>query len=178
MGLENIIIIFYFGGIFLFFFLKMYHCHYYNDEKVKIMEYDGKQKGPYYGVWQVCVILLLVPLIVYLIINDAFNSWTNLDKKTILITSIFISGICGILFYLIAIISGLFKGTFIVVVRRIYNLFSNAKLSIKEALKIYWDDIKMEGIVFWIYLIIFLLFVGITFYSGLELFEIYRDYFQ
>ena len=51
------------------------------------------------------------------------------------------------------------KGTFKVVINRVKNFFSNLTINFKFAIKYYWDDIKTEGVVFWIYFLI----VGTTF---------------
>ena len=37
------------------------------------MEHEGKNKSPYSGFWQCCVILLIVPLIIFALIYFAFD---------------------------------------------------------------------------------------------------------
>ena len=66
---------------------------------------------------------------------------------------------CGFLFQMGCVIAGLFKGTFKVVVARVKEFFSNLSVNFKFAIKYYWENIKSEGIVFWIYFLI----IGSTF---------------
>ena len=142
------------------------------------MEYKGQEKGPYYGVLQTCLILIIIPLIFILIIYGVFSYFKSLSEEAICYSTLTFGGTCGVLFHMIAIISGLFKGTFKVVINRISTFFQNVVLDIRLAFKIYFEDIKNEGIVFWIYLIIILSMIGLTIYGAVNLFDLYQEFFK
>ena len=57
----------------------------------------------------------------------------------------------GFLFQFSCVIAGLFKGTLKVVLKRLKEFFSNLSISVKFAYKYYFENIKEEGIVFWIF---------------------------
>lgn len=60
------------------------------------------------------------------------------------------------IFNISCIMNGLFKETFSIVVERLKNFFSNAPLSFKFAVETYFYELKTGGIMFWVYLFIFL----------------------
>ena len=60
--------------------------------------------------------------------------------------------------------AGLFKGTFSVVWERTKEFFSNLSISLKFAVKYYFENIKEYGIVFWIYFDILSITLAVTIY--------------
>ncbi len=138
------------------------------------MEYQGKEKGPYYGVWQTSLLLISIPIIFYFILYyfiAKFQGSSELAKYTAMG---FGFGI-GSLFNISCAIAGLFKGTFKVVKKRIRDLFSNFRVSIKFAFKYYWEDIKSEGIVFWIYFFMILTFIILAIAAFNSFFNLYNN---
>ena len=92
-----------------------------------------------------------------------------MDSKTLINRyTIFVFGFgFGILFQLSCVIAGIMKDAFAVVKARIYSFFEDVQISVKYAFEAYLDDIKVNGIVFWIYLSIMILTV-VLFVLGLK----------
>ncbi len=134
------------------------------------MEYEGKTKSPYKGVFGSALLLAIVPVILYFLVFLVVSKFKNQAKEITVNFSLMIGVGSGLLFQLTCILSGLIKGTFKVVVNRVKNFFSNLSINFKFAIKYYWEDIKSEGVVFWIYFLI----VGSTF--GLALVGIIKSY--
>ena len=127
------------------------------------MEYQGKEKSPYYGVWQSAVILTIVPIAVTLFFYWVIGKYSNMNDQQVLYSSIAFG--CGVafLFQLMCIIAGLFKGTLKVVINRLKEFVSNLSISAKFAFTYYFENIKSEGIVFWIFFVI----IGTTLFMTL-----------
>ena len=136
------------------------------------MEHEGKNKSPYSGFWQCCVILLIVPLIIFALIYFAFDRFSSFSNELNIYSSIAIGFGTGFLFQLSCIIAGLFKGMFMVVVHRICTLFSDLRISRKIAIRIYIEDLKENGVVFWGYLLIILITLGISVFGIIKLCEL------
>lgn len=137
------------------------------------MEYQAKEKGPYYGVWQTCLLLIVIPIALYFILYNLIGKFQEFNELAKYTAMGFGFGI-GSLFHISCAIAGLFKGTFKVVKNRIGDLFSNLKVSAKFAFKYYWEDVKSEGIVFWIYFVIILTFIILTITSFTSFFKLYN----
>ena len=123
------------------------------------MEHEGKTRSPYKGVFGSSLILTVVPILLFLFVLAVVKKFTNQPLSMDVNFSLMVGLGCGFLFQLTCVLSGLMKGTFKVVINRVKNFFSNLTINFKFALKYYWDDIKSEGVVFWIYFLI----LGTTF---------------
>ena len=110
------------------------------------------------------IILIFVPILLYILLYFIIKPSTP-PAIVVHSTMMFSFGVTT-LFNLSCIIAGLFKGTFIVVVRRIRDFFENLTISFKFAIKSYIVDLKEGGITFWIYFLIIVLDV-ILFAIGL-----------
>ena len=58
------------------------------------------------------------------------------------------------------------------VVHRICTLFSDLRISRKVAIRIYIEDLKENGVVFWGYLLIILITLGISVFGIIKLCEL------
>lgn len=134
------------------------------------MEYEGKAKSPYKGLLGSSFLLIAIPVFLFIFIFLIIKKYTKLPNDLKVDFSLMIGFGCGFLFQMTCILSGLFKGTFKVVVNRVKNFFSNLSINFKFAIKYYWEDIKSEGVVFWIYFLI----VGST--LGIALVGIIKSY--
>ena len=132
------------------------------------MEYDGKTKSPYYGIGLSSIMLVAAPIIMYFFFYFIFKNDATLNDKEVIYSSLFFG--CGVawIFQFTCVLAGLMKGTFKVVVERIKELFENLQISFKFAMKHYWENIKSEGVVFWIYFIIINLTLSLAIYGGLK----------
>ena len=157
-----------YGKIFKIYYLK----------EGDIMEHEGKNIHPYKGVFGRSLILIIVPAFLtfclFLVIEKYSKTPTNVNKDF----AIMIGCGVGFLFQLSTALCGLLKGTFKVVITRIKNFFSNLTINFKFAIKYYWDDIKTEGIVFWIYFLIIGGTFGITLYGFINSFNYYLNYIK
>ena len=112
------------------------------------MEENGTKYSPYRGVFLTSFFLIIAPLFFCFTIDIFMGNDTTIENLTI-----FVFGFAmGILFDLGCIIAGLMKGTFDVVKERVKTFFEDLIISIRFALESYFNDIKENGIVFWIYL--------------------------
>ena len=125
------------------------------------MEYEGKNKSPYYGVWQSALFLTIAPILMYFFFKIIFIKYSRMSANQIHYSSLAFG--CGVafLFQFSCVIAGLFKGTLKVVLRRLKEFFSNLTISIKFAYKYYFENIRQEGVVFWIFFVI----IGATLFA-------------
>ena len=135
------------------------------------MEYQGKNKSPYYGVWQSSLLLIAVPIVLFFFFKGIFDLEGKLTSEQIIHSSLFFG--CGVasIFQLSCVLAGLFKGTFVVVVERLKELFGNLPISFRFAMKHYWENVKSEGIVFWIYFDILTITLILCCYGGYHYFS-------
>ena len=137
------------------------------------MEHEGKTRSPYKGVLGSSLLLIGVPLLLFIFVFLVVRKFTNQPLNMDINFSLMIGVGCGFLLQLSCILSGLMKGTFKVVTNRVKNFFSNLTINFKFAVKYYWDDIKTEGVVFWIYFLI----LGTTFaFAFIGIFNSYMLY--
>ena len=137
------------------------------------MEYDGKNQSPYHGFILSCIALIIVPCLLFLLVYSVVNKYSNLSKELTIYTAMGFGFCAGTLFHISCIIAGLFKGNFMVVVRRIGEFFSNFCISKKLAFKLYKEDIIENGVVFWPYLFIILSCLGLSLYGFFKFFTLY-----
>ena len=122
------------------------------------MEHDSKRKSPYKGVAIVCFFLIALPIICYLVIYGAFNNFranNPSDSENRLTAFVFATGI-GIFFHLSVAISGTFKEAKTAVKERMAEFRENLYLSLWFAIQSYLYDMKKNGIVYLIYMVIVL----------------------
>ena len=137
------------------------------------MEYEGKEVSPYKGVIGSCILLILFPLVIYGIFYATISNLQNLGPVQTNNAALGLGFGVGFIFHISCIIAGLFKGTLKVVINRVKTFFENLSLSKKLAFRCYWDDIKSEGIVFWIYFIIIFANALVSVYGLYSFFAIY-----
>lgn len=136
------------------------------------MKYDGRRKPIYYGVAGSLFLFTLFPTFVTLIFWSAFSRWSRLSDEKVLFVSLAFGCLVAFLFELCCVLDGLLQGSLKVVFARMIEFFSNLSISFKFAVKSYFNNIKEEGMVFWIYFDTILLTSGISIFSFLKYFEI------
>lgn len=129
------------------------------------MDYEGKQKSPYKGVAVSCLLLFGVPLAIFVLMYFAFDTWTSYSKQGVMFSAMALGFGTGTIFDLSCVVAGIFKGTFSVIAKRVATLISDLKLIGKRAFKWYFNSVKEDGIVFWIYLFVILVVVFLTVYG-------------
>lgn len=98
--------------------------------------------------------LLIVPAVLSSVIYFFFSVYSGYGDE---INSYYGQGFgycLGALFQLSCYMSGVLKRPFSVVVERIKEFFQNLIVSFRFALHCYWDNLKTNGITFWVYLLI------------------------
>lgn len=137
------------------------------------MEYEGKEVSPYKGVIGSCLLLIVFPIIIYAMFYAVIGNLQKLGPVQTNNAALGLGFGVGVLFHISCIIAGLFKGTFKVVINRVKTFFENLSLSRKLAFRCYWQDIKSEGIVFWIYFTIITANALVSAYGLYSFFTIY-----
>ena len=142
------------------------------------MEYEGKNTRPYKGVIGSSLILIAVPAFLFLFLFMVIDKYSKTPTDVNINSAIMFGGGAGLLFQLSTALCGLFKGTFKVVVNRVKTFFSNLTVNFKFAITYYWEDIKSEGVVFWIYFLIISSTFGFTLYGVTNCFNYYLNYIK
>ena len=139
------------------------------------MEENGRKVSPYKGVWLVTFLLIIVPIIFYIIIRlIMFKFQPSLEKDIKEFSSLAVGFGLGFVFHLACIIAGLFKGTIVVIIKRIKEFFETLNISFKLAIKSYFDNVKEDGLVFYIYFIIVGTNLGLALYGLIKFILVYN----
>ena len=116
---------------------------------------DEIKRSPYRGILFTLIMLIGVPVGLYfflkliLTVGVPYRDY-DLNKYTAQALGFG----CGFLFQMCCILCGLFTPSFRAVAKRVGNFFGNLIVSFKFAITIYFDEVKEDGVVFWIYLFI------------------------
>lgn len=159
-------IFFPYGKIILIFLLS-------GDE---FMEHNGKEQKTYHGVFGSCLILILIPLLLFTIVYLCLRSDHRGTPESNLYFALMVGVGAGGLFQLSCVLAGLTKGTFKVVVNRIKEFIENLQIGFKFSFKYYIENIKNYGLVFWIYFLIIGTTWGITIYGLIKSLQYYHSY--
>ena len=143
-----------------------------------IMEHVGKEKSPYHGVLLSSLLLISVPLLLFLLFKYVIMKYQRFEEDFNTYSAMVIGFGVGFIFQFSCVYAGLTKGTLSVVIRRVANFFDDLSISIKYAFKCYIDDIKENGIVFWIYFIIVTSTIATSIAGAVFLFTNYASYFM
>lgn len=130
-------------------------------------------KSPYHGVIVKIIFLIIFPIVCFLIFFPIVSNFQKYNKTINWYTTLFLASGLGALFHLGCIISGAFKGSFATVINRIKNFFTDFPLSPKLAVRCYVDDLKTEGMLFWIYFIIIGSNLALAIYSLINFYNYY-----
>ena len=135
---------------------------------------EGIKVGPYKGIMVKCIILIIVPLLLYLLFGYLiFVFQSKFSKELNHATVLTLSFGVGFLYQMTCVFVGLFKGSLKVVIRRVVDFFANLSISFKFARKMYWDDIVENGVVFWIAFPIIITTLSLALYGLFELLSLY-----
>ncbi len=128
-----------------------------------------RAKSPYDGVPVICAAMLLPPVCLYAVLRLLFRSWMHyslaIQKAECLAFAFGIGFIVTMLF----VISGGLKKPFKVMVSRLKDFFGDIGISAKLAFSCYWDAVKTDGVVFWIYMALIVLNLGLCLKGILQL---------
>ena len=116
---------------------------------------ENKPNKPYHGVWVVALFMAGMPALLFLILHAVITRFESAAPAMITAESLVLAGGLGSLFCLIFFLCGGLQAPFAVVRERVANFFSNAGISLKSAIVWHLQDMWHDGVVFWIYLVLF-----------------------
>lgn len=134
---------------------------------------NDEEFRPYKGVAVVCVILLLVPILVFLLCLGLLRV-ERFSEELRLYEALFFGGLVGTVLCLSFTLSGGLKKAFRVVKERAKEYFQNLPISLKFAGECYRDNLKENGIAYWCYFICIVLNVCMMLYGVFHFFELYN----
>ena len=130
------------------------------------MEYEGKEKKVYHGIWIPFIILILVPIGLFFLFYWAVCYFSKLPQDSLIKMCLGFAGLEGFLFGLICLISGFIHDLFIAMIDRIKDTIEYFPLFSKEAFKWYFYQFKKDGgIIIWIFLLLLTIFAAISIYG-------------
>jgi len=133
-------------------------------QKVIILQ-DHKTYSPYHGVWAVVLMLSIVPIALTWVIGLVLAVYQPHMSALNTASARFVGCGLGSIFHLACIIGGLLRDSFHTLCFRISEFFANLACSVSFAFQSYWDDMKQDGVVFDIYLLIILLTLANALYN-------------
>ncbi len=112
---------------------------------------ENKRKSPYHGVFLASFLMVLVPVVCYIVFRALlFNGQTHVTDEMNEASAKALGFGIGFLFHMACIIAGVLEESFKIVVHRVVEFFDNLKFSFKLACNCYADDIRENGVAFWI----------------------------
>ncbi len=124
---------------------------------------DSKYRSPYYGLWLVLLVMIGVPLIFYGIFFGAFTEHQHESRAVNEACARALGFGVGTVFNISLFIAGTFSNHIAAVGRRIFAFFGNLKVSFGFAFKCYFEDVKSDGAVLIIVLLVTVLCAYVTF---------------
>lgn len=129
----------------------------------------NSSKSPYHGLWIALLILMVFPIVMSFIFYLVIDKWQFRETDTLNIwTGIFFGYLCGSAYLTITIICGLYKGSFKNMILRVVHFIKNWKTSFKLAWILYKDEVREQGLVFWVIFPFMSYIYGVTIYSLLK----------
>ncbi len=109
-------------------------------------------KSPYHGLPIAVAVMVLPSPILSLVLYPLFNAFQPQHTKELnLVSAVAIGFGLGFIYHMSCAITGAYADSWQVVKNRIKEFFEDLTVSFTLALKWYWNDIKTNGIAFWIY---------------------------
>ena len=133
--------------------------------KLLPMENENKKKSPYSGLWVSLLLLIGVPVSLFILFYVIIISNNLLGKELGLYTSLTFGFGIGLLFQFGCVVAGIFKEPVNAIIKRVKEFFEDLIISFGYAVKSYFENIKKDGFLFWIYLYIILFTLAIVAFS-------------
>lgn len=112
---------------------------------------ENKRKSPYHGVFIAIIFMIVVPVVCYVVFRALlFHNQTHIAKDINESSAKALGFGIGVLFHLSCIIAGVLEPSFKIVIRRVGEFFENLKFSFKLACNCYADDVRENGVAFWL----------------------------
>ena len=123
-----------------------------------------------------CVIVLVGTFLVSLVITYLFNRLSNGPKDLNIVYGLGFGFAAGFLFMITFIIVGGLKNSFSLVAERWVEFFQNLKISFGFAVSSFFDHLKHEGMVFWLYMLVMAIQFQVAFHNIMILVNYYLEY--
>ena len=112
---------------------------------------EHKRKSPYHGIVLTSFFMIAVPVGLYFLMRAIlFKNQVEISAELNEASAKTIGLGVGFLFHMSLIIAGILEESFRVVIRRVIGFFDDLKFSFKIAWGCYVDDIRENGVAFWI----------------------------
>ncbi len=118
------------------------------------MKDEGKQHSPYRGVPVIAFLMVVFPIVFTVIFYLCIKRFQNFSDELNWASARALGLGMGCILYLACAVSGVYREPFSAMVDRLKDFFGNLSVSFRLACKIYWEDVKSEGVVFLIYAVI------------------------
>lgn len=123
---------------------------------------ESKQKSPYHGFWVIVLAMVIVPLVLWGTVYGLLCYYRPHQMRFNVPGAQFLGFGMGSLFHMSCVIGGLLRDSYRAVVYRVREFFENLVCSPLFALRCYWEDVKADGLVFTICIIIIGTCLGLT----------------
>ena len=110
--------------------------------------------SPYRGVWVICLIMLIVPVPFIFLFKFALGTFPNSGEKELTSMGIMFGMIIGTLFDYSCILTGFLNSLVKEFFERLGILFKYLVITPKNALRLYFEELKENGGALWIYVLI------------------------
>ena len=139
------------------------------------MEYDGKEKKVYKGIWIPFLCMIFVPAICFALFYGVFTRFTSHPQDIVIKMSLGFSGTIGFLFCMICLVCGFIGDLFTAFINRIKDTVEFFKPFSKEAFHWYFYQFKRDGgIIMWLFFLFLIAFAIIGVYGFVSFFSWYN----
>ena len=139
------------------------------------MEYEGKKKSLYRGIWIPFVLMVAVPTILYFVFYFAIGTFSTLPHHIVVDVALGFAALVGTLFMISCWIAGFLSGFFSAWFKRIYMLFTNIKIFKGKAIRWYFEDfVRTGGIILWLFFLFLILNILLSLFGFISFFVWYR----
>ena len=120
-----------------------------------------------------CALLAVSTFLFSLLIYAAFSSFSRGPEETNIYYGFGFGCATSFVFMLAFIVAGGLKNSYEIVVSRWMDFFESLQISFKFAISEFFENIKDDGMVFWLYILIMIIQVYVAYYC----FSFLIDYF-
>ena len=109
------------------------------------MEYYGKEKRPYRGIWIAFINMIIFPIMIYGLFYWAMTSKTTLPHDEIVYMCLGFAGLVGLIYSIICILVGMIGDLFEAMITRIRETIQFYGFFTKRGCKYYWYNFIHDG---------------------------------
>ena len=123
------------------------------------MEFIGKEKRIYHGIWIAFVAFVVFPLAFFFLLRFAINHYNNYSEDLLNSLALGFAALVGFLFGMICLVCGLIQDMFSAFLKRIRERFEYFDFISKEGNSWYFHEfIHDGGIIMWLFLLILVIY--------------------